>query len=79
MQILGWGKCFFFISDSSVNFQEIDIYGATTKDLEFTSPFHLTAKEMCRLTALIGFFDTSFNKLASKVRIVTLGSEGLFS
>ena len=51
----------------NIFFQSFDICKVSTKDLEFTSPFSLTAKKDCCVTALIGYFDTYFNSLENKV------------
>ena len=53
----------------NINFQSFDVSKVSTKDLEFTSPFSLTAKKDCCVTALVGYFDTYFNSLENKVSL----------
>ncbi len=52
---------------SRYSLQDVDVSKAVTSDLEFTSPFKLTAKDSCTVTALVGYFDTSFGALHNKV------------
>ena len=55
-----------------IYFQSFDVCKVSTKDLEFTSPFNLTAKKDCCVTGLIGYFDTDFNSLENKVSLTYL-------
>ena len=50
-------------------FQELDICTCCTKDLEFTSPFHLNMQREGNVTAIMGYFDIDFSKGTKKVSI----------